>query len=318
MSHLPPAFPSLVFVLLASGSDAEAGNSLSLDQFRFFDATIAPALAMNCHRFQSIEKGTTQGFPPLDPHDGLLQGGAAAVSFQPDEIRLMQAIRHHDPDFAMPPGKKGGNAASGFNIGRMMTRAYQLKAEPAAFNPDNSARVRATRLVSGLSAPGTSVGPGGAAIVPAQSPPEVASPPAAGEPVEHLTLIVEISGARVTFLSNSAEAGAAGVSGGGRGNMRRGRSGGGAAAGNGALLTLPVTENTLITTVVSARRTGDLLIGEELPGGLTNGHFENMGPQGLRARLVVQGGTISEINVFISQEEATPPIAIKPKRPPVR
>ena len=74
----------------------------------------------------------------------------------------------------------------------------------------------------------------------------------------------------------------------------------------------------MITTATSARRTGDLLVGIELAGGLENEHFHGIDQSGLKARIVVSDGTISEINVLVSEEENDAPIAVKPNRPPMK
>lgn len=138
---------------------------------------------------------------------------------------------------------------------------------------------------------------------PAPSP---AFDPAAG----FVTTISEIDGDEITFAKADPSSASASM-GGGKGKGK-GRSRG----SSGDETTLPVSDAVLITTATSARRTGDLLVGIELPGGLTNEHFQDIGRFGLRARIVVDGGEISEINVLVSQEEADTPIAIKPKRPP--
>lgn len=88
----------------------------------------------------------------------------------------------------------------------------------------------------------------------------------------------------------------------------------GAARGGGPATTLAVVPGALITSASTERRTQEFRKGVELGGGLANPVFRN--PQGgLRARLVTSGNQITEINVFIAEPE-TPPIAVRPKRPP--
>ena len=97
-----------------------------------------------------------------------------------------------------------------------------------------------------------------------------------------------------------------------------GRRGRGRGRADGAAVSLPVTEETLITSATLARRTQELLVGLELSGGLTNKHFQGVRDGGVKARITVEEGTIAEINVIIPEEESSSPIAVKPKRPPLK
>ncbi len=128
-----------------------------------------------------------------------------------------------------------------------------------------------------------------------------------------VTTITAIDGNEITFIKSDSSAPLSSMGGKGKGKGK-GRSRG----SSGETMTLPVSDSVLITTATSARRTGDLLVGIELPGGLENEHFQDIGLSGLKVRIVIEGVDITEINVMVSQDEADAPIAIKPKRPPMK
>lgn len=104
-----------------------------------------------------------------------------------------------------------------------------------------------------------------------------------------------------------------------RGGMGKGKGKGGAMrGGDGAETTQKLADKALITSATLARRTQDLLVGIELGGGLSNPAFDAVRQGGARARFVVKDGQITELNLITSQEESDAPIAVKPKRPPVK
>ena len=127
-----------------------------------------------------------------------------------------------------------------------------------------------------------------------------------------VTTITAIDGDQVTFLK--PETSGSSSMGGGKGKGK-GRSRG---SNSGDEMTLPASDAVLVTTATPARRTGDLLIGIELAGGLQNEHFRDLGRFGVKARVVIEGVDVTEINVLVSQEENDAPIAVKPKRPPMK
>jgi hypothetical protein len=120
---------------------------------------------------------------------------------------------------------------------------------------------------------------------------------------EFIASITRVEGGRVTFARVSDS------------GMAKGKGKGkGAARGGGLATTLAVAPGALITSASTERRTQEFRKGVELGGGLANPVFRNL-QGGLRARLVTSGNQLTEINVFIAESE-TPPIAIRPKRPP--
>lgn len=73
----------------------------------FFETRVRPLLVkhcVNCHGPKKQEGGLR-----LDSRDAWMRGGdrgAAIVAGQPDKSLLIQAVRHGDPDFRMPPDRK--------------------------------------------------------------------------------------------------------------------------------------------------------------------------------------------------------------------
>lgn len=123
-----------------------------------------------------------------------------------------------------------------------------------------------------------------------------------------VTTITAIEGDHVTFVKPASGESTSKMGGGkGKGRFRSNSS--------GTSMTLPVSPTVLVTTATSARRTGDLLVGIELPGGLSNQQFDAIDRNGLRARIVIDGVDITEINVLVADDDAEAPIAVKPKRP---
>ncbi|MDA2931102.1 DUF1549 domain-containing protein, partial [Acidobacteria bacterium AH-259-O06] len=73
----------------------------------FFEKKIRPVLANNCFKCHGEEKQESR--LRLDHLAGILKGGnkgPAIVTGNPDESRLLKAIRYQDPDLQMPPGYK--------------------------------------------------------------------------------------------------------------------------------------------------------------------------------------------------------------------
>ncbi len=76
--------------------------------FDFFEKRIRPVLAEHCYTCHSAQAKRLKADLRLDTREGLLKGGAsgpAIVPGQPEKSRLVRAIRHVDPDLAMPKEK---------------------------------------------------------------------------------------------------------------------------------------------------------------------------------------------------------------------
>lgn len=77
----------------------------------FFEAKIRPVLVKHCYECHSAEAGKSKGGLQLDTRQGIRTGGDTGPAIVPGDLEqslLIQAIRWHDPDTAMPPEKKGG------------------------------------------------------------------------------------------------------------------------------------------------------------------------------------------------------------------
>ena len=87
---------------------------LTPSQTQFFENKIRPLLANNCYKCHSVEAEKVKGGLLLDSREGLLKGGEsgpAIVPGNPDQSRLIKAIRYSDPDLQMPPkGKRLSDA----------------------------------------------------------------------------------------------------------------------------------------------------------------------------------------------------------------
>ena len=126
------------------------------------------------------------------------------------------------------------------------------------------------------------------------------------------TSITAIDGNRITYLKPSENA-----------SMSRGKGKGKSkgrfhGTASGPTETKVLSEKALITTATTTRRTGDLIVGIELGGGIRNKVFEQIDERGVAVRLVVKDDRIVEINVLTSEDDSEAPIAVKPKRPPMK
>ena len=89
---------------LMLGVESTAGNA-------FFENKIRPALVDHCYPCHSAGAKKIQGNLKLDSRESFLKGGTdgvVVVPGQPDESRLIQAVRYTDKDLKMPPEKEGG------------------------------------------------------------------------------------------------------------------------------------------------------------------------------------------------------------------
>src|SRR5437762_4465825 len=76
------------------------------DQLAFFEKKIRPVLVDNCYKCHSPEAEKIKGDLLLDTRDGLRKGGTTGPSIvpgNPDRSKLILALRHTNPDTAMPP-----------------------------------------------------------------------------------------------------------------------------------------------------------------------------------------------------------------------
>jgi hypothetical protein len=92
-----------VFCTFARPVDATA------DERYFFEAKIRTVLVEHCYECHSLESGEAKGGLRVDDREALLRGGdsgAAVVAGKPGESLLLRAMRHEDPDLAMPPRKQ--------------------------------------------------------------------------------------------------------------------------------------------------------------------------------------------------------------------
>src|SRR5439155_22376622 len=104
-----PSRPTVIAVLLFLNWSA-FGADLTPSQTQFFENKIRPILANNCYKCHSAQAEKVKGGLLLDSRDGLLKGGESGpviVPGDPEQSRLIKAIRYIDPDLQMPPkGKK--------------------------------------------------------------------------------------------------------------------------------------------------------------------------------------------------------------------
>ena len=95
----PPGF--MLLLLIAPAVRAE--------EHAFFESKVRPVLVEHCYECHSGVN--SKGGLLLDTRRGWEKGGdsgPAIVPGKPEESLLIEAVRYHDEDFAMPPKKKGG------------------------------------------------------------------------------------------------------------------------------------------------------------------------------------------------------------------
>jgi len=102
----------------------------------FFESKIRPILATNCYGCHTAAK---KGDLRLDSGEAMLKGGSrgpAVVPGQPEKSVLMTAVRHGDPEFRMPMGKKLKDSeiddlAAWIKAGAVFPKAATIAAAPA-------------------------------------------------------------------------------------------------------------------------------------------------------------------------------------------
>lgn len=89
----------------------------SLEQTEFFEKRIRPVLVEQCYECHSSGAKSVKGGLVLDSRAGVRKGGdtgAAITAGDPEASLLIQAIRHADPDLAMPKQKLPANVIADF------------------------------------------------------------------------------------------------------------------------------------------------------------------------------------------------------------
>jgi hypothetical protein len=74
----------------------------------FFERKVRPVLVEHCYKCHSVEADKVKGGLLLDSREALLKGGDSGpvlVPGDPDQSRLIVAVRHTDPDLQMPKEK---------------------------------------------------------------------------------------------------------------------------------------------------------------------------------------------------------------------
>jgi len=103
---------ALTLTLLAILITELSANSPSLEQAEFFESKIRPLLATNCfacHSQKAKSKGKLKAGLYLDTYKGLLNGGdsgASVVPGEPEQSRIVEAVKYRNEDMAMPPKGK--------------------------------------------------------------------------------------------------------------------------------------------------------------------------------------------------------------------
>ena len=116
----------------AEGSPAEV-RLATAEEVKFFEEKIRPVLASACYSCHSASAAKLKSGLRVDSRAALLAGGdtgAAIVPGDADGSLLIQAIRHDDPDFAMPPKEKLADEAI-HDLERWVALGAPWPAEPA-------------------------------------------------------------------------------------------------------------------------------------------------------------------------------------------
>ncbi|MDP1590482.1 MAG: DUF1549 domain-containing protein [Prosthecobacter sp.] len=86
-------------------------QAASPEALAFFEKKIRPVLVNKCYECHSAEADKIKGGLALDTREGLRLGGDSGPAVVPGDLKaslLIEAIRYHNKDFAMPPQKSGG------------------------------------------------------------------------------------------------------------------------------------------------------------------------------------------------------------------
>jgi hypothetical protein len=101
----------LRLLLVAGGGvfSLVASPTISPDGLDFFERKIRPVLVENCYQCHSAEAEKIKGGLLLDTREGLLKGGESGVAIvpgQPEQSRLLRAVKFLSKDLQMPPKQK--------------------------------------------------------------------------------------------------------------------------------------------------------------------------------------------------------------------
>jgi len=99
----------VVLALAGAASWNAAEGAEAVEGEAFFEQKIRPILVNRCYECHSAEAKKLKGGLRVDTREDLLQGGdtgAALAPGDPDNSRIVIAVRHTDPDLRMPPKEK--------------------------------------------------------------------------------------------------------------------------------------------------------------------------------------------------------------------
>jgi hypothetical protein len=99
-----PSRAAICWLLVASVGAFSADEPLAPDDVAFFETNVRPLLVARCYECHAGNE--SNGGLLLDTRDALLQGGdsgPAIVPRQPEESRLIDAVRYKNPNLQMPP-----------------------------------------------------------------------------------------------------------------------------------------------------------------------------------------------------------------------
>lgn len=103
------ALGGVLLATLAMPADQLCAQGVEPDQIPFFEKHIRPVLVKECYSCHSADAKEIEGGLTLDTREGIRKGGDRGPAVVPGNLRkslLIEAIRHTDDDFRMPPEKK--------------------------------------------------------------------------------------------------------------------------------------------------------------------------------------------------------------------
>src|SRR5947209_1856746 len=106
-SFLPLLAAAALWQLALPGPALAADVAAGADDF--FEKRVRPVLVGHCYECHSTAAKKSKGGLRLDSRAGVLKGGdsgPALVPGDPDNSRLIRAVRHTDKELRMPPKKK--------------------------------------------------------------------------------------------------------------------------------------------------------------------------------------------------------------------
>ncbi len=109
MAHGYQFFRALAVVSLLAGPGPLTAANPAPGEVEFFEQKVRPVLVEHCYKCHSAQAKKPKGGLLLDSRAALLKGGdsgPAVVPGQPDESRLVEAVRYQNVDLRMPPRGK--------------------------------------------------------------------------------------------------------------------------------------------------------------------------------------------------------------------